>query len=220
MMLLRLELGSWTAAKPGRLPWANEDACFTAAPFAAVFDGVSSAARSRDYATVLAQSSRSFLLKSADTTGEIGWGSQAQQTLRCACTAGARIDGASTACLLRFDLERCVVACYNLGDCGFLLLEPGGPVPRVIGRSSPKIHADGTPFQLAGACGISDAVTSGALTSHALAAGQLALCFSDGLSGNLSPAEVADIVGRTPGLAPTRLARRLATEAQRRGTVR
>ena len=209
---LLLRAGAHSVAKPGRLPWANEDACFVAPPCLAVFDGVSAAPRSRDYAATLARSVRAGLRQGDDL----------RQALRRAANTAAHIRGASTACVVRFDFEHTVVSCFNLGDSGFMLLSPplaqGGSM-RIVGHSTQQAHAGGAPFQLAGAAGISDSVSSGAQSSYALDAGQVALCFTDGLSRNLNARSIAEIVAGAPQLAPNRLARLLVEEATRRGSV-
>ncbi|KAL1527814.1 hypothetical protein AB1Y20_009197 [Prymnesium parvum] len=217
---LRLELGHSSLPKLWHAPWRNEDAFFAAPPFAAVFDGVSAKPLSRLYATRLALRARRAL---ADGGAEGEWASQAQRALRVAASSVEATDGACTACVVRFDLPRRCVACYNLGDSGFLLLEPAAPPRRgvaVVCRSSTRVHADGSPFQLAGAAGISDSVASGAVASHRLSAGQVALCFTDGLLQNLTTEDVARIVSSGPTLSASRLAALLARAAMKHGGVR
>lgn len=217
---LQLELGSSSLAKPGRLPWANEDASFTARPFAAVFDGVSAAPRSRAFAATLATATRDVLVAEGP---DGSWSAQAQYALRRAASAAASINGAATACLVRFDLARGQVDCFNLGDSGFLLLGPTTSTAtglRVLGRSVARVHRDGAPFQLAGGAGVSDSVTSGLVSTHQLAAGQIALCFTDGLSRNLPTDEIARLVERSARLPPARMASLLAREAMARDRAR
>jgi serine/threonine protein phosphatase PrpC/uncharacterized protein (DUF1499 family) len=220
-MALSLDIGACTIGRPGAPPWSNQDAYFTVSNrFAGVFDGVSAAPASRAYAQALASSTRSGLCKNCH--GE-SWKVQAVGALQQATRVADGIDGASTVCLLRFDLtdQRPRVSSFNLGDSGFLLLSPStGGRMTVTGRSSPLRHTGGAPFQLAGRGRLTDEARAGAVTSHTFAQDQLALCFTDGLSANLPAAEIGELAASCEGMSAAAVATRLAKAAHRRGIVR
>ena len=225
-MLLRFTSSSSSIARQPLLPWTNEDAAFTSARFFGVFDGVSQAPSSRAFSRCVADSTRAQLLEAErDGYGDEPWPGQAQSVLRRAASAASKIDGAATACLLRLDAERQRCAIYNLGDSGFLLLSPvnsrsgGGITFRVSARSSPRIHREGSPYQLAGGTSLySDSPSSGAAAAHALQPGCIALLHTDGLLDNLGLEEVEACCARTArkggGAA---IAKALAEEAKRAG---
>ena len=213
---LSVTFGAHTIARG--LPWANQDAHCLAPPFhAACFDGVSSAPRSRPYAAALAKHSRTQLMQNGDGA----WSVSAQQALRQAERAAAGIAGASTACLIRVDLERKILGCYHLGDGGLLLLSRRRDGTMAIsGRSVGRTHTDGSPFQLGGGGCLSDRVSDGLCSSYPLSPGQIALCYTDGLSQNLEVDEIVSLVGAASEAEPAAaIARRLAAAGRRRGTV-
>lgn len=179
---MRFALGAHSLARPGGLPWYNQDASFCSSSCAGVFDGVSAATRSRDFAQRLAAVCGKELAAGADEP----WPGLAHRALRRARDRASAIDGAATACLVRFDASRATLSAYNLGDSGFLLFEPAdGGTARLRARSASRVHADGAPYQLGGGGFFSDEPTSGVASTHALSAGAICVLHTDGLTDNL-----------------------------------
>ena len=87
----------------------------------------------------------------------------------------------------------------------------------VSGRSLPKLHRAGMPYQLASRGALSDSVSSGVTASNTLKAGQYVVVYSDGLSDNMSPTDVAEFIRESGSMQTKTLAKRLAIEAQSRG---
>lgn len=161
------------------------------------------------------------LVREADC--DAPWKSQATRVLEAAAREAAGIEGAATACLLRFDSERAQLSAFNLGDSGFLLFAPPPPSAvatrrRVAYRSSSQLHRDGSPFQLVGGAksDLSDSPSSALASTHPLQPGMVALIHSDGLLDNLDVDEVSGIVGGEGFRGAGALARRLATAASER----
>ena len=214
---LRVTSATVSLPKPGRLPWANEDAVFAAHPFYGVFDGVSSARNSRAYARQLAGSSKAALQSARDDE----WPSAARTALTKAAAAAAKIEGASTASLLKVDTTRRLLFSYNLGDSGFLLFAPvpeQSSVARISARSARMVHSGGSPYQLAGgSCGyITDKPSDGRGATHPLLPGCVAVLHSDGLLDNLSLEEVGAIIASKQPSDVAGIARTLATKASER----
>ena len=152
---------------------------------------------------------------SRTATCDEAWASQARRCLGTAeKAAGAIRGGASTACVCRIDLDRRTLGSYNLGDSGFMVVSDKG----VSARSLPKLHREGMPYQLASHGTLSDKVSAGVTASHSLKAGQYVVVCSDGLTDNMSPADIGEFFAEFAGKMRTKqLARRLAVEAQSRG---
>ena len=107
-----------------------------------------------------------------------------------------------------------VLHALNLGDSGFMVVSDKG----VSARSLPKLHREGMPYQLASRGTLSDKVSAGVTASHTLKAGQYVVVCSDGLTDNMSPADIGEFFAEFAGKMRTKqLARRLAVEAQSRG---
>ena len=213
---LRVSIGAASVPKSVN-PLANQDAHFAlndgSMACLGVFDGVSAAPRSRAYARKLASSLSAELSRTA--TCDEAWASQARRCLGTAeKAAGAIRGGASTACVCRIDLDRRTLGSYNLGDSGFMVVSDKG----VSARSLPKLHREGMPYQLASRGTLSDKVSAGVTASHTLKAGQYVVVCSDGLTDNMSPADIGEFFAEFAGKMRTKqLARRLAVEAQSRG---
>ena len=60
---------------------------------------------------------------------------------------------------------------------------------------------------------------SGASSTFAVREGDVLLCFTDGLSANLAPAEMAELVGANANRSAEATARALATAARQRARV-
>lgn len=214
---LRVSIGAASVPKSAINPLKNQDAHFAlndgSMACLGVFDGVSAAPRSRAYARKLASSLSAELSRTA--TCDEAWASQARRCLGTAeKAAGAIRGGASTACVCRIDLDRRTLGSYNLGDSGFMVVSDKG----VSARSLPKLHREGMPYQLASRGTLSDKVSAGVTASHTLKAGQYVVVCSDGLTDNMSPADIGEFFAEFAGKMRTKqLARRLAVEAQSRG---
>ena len=108
----------------------------------------------------------------------------AARVLESAARGARRIDGAATACLLRFDASSGRLSAYNLGDSGFMLFSPPAP-SRLAARSTPQSHAgNGAPYQLVGGsrAAYSDPASAGVASSFALTEGMVVLAHTDGLT--------------------------------------
>ena len=211
---MRVSSGVCSIAKAW--PWANQDASFSTNRCFGVFDGVSAAPQSREYAQLLASSTRAQLMQAQrDGFGEEPWPGQAQAVLRRAAAAAKGLNGAATSCMIRLDGDKGRLAVYNLGDSGFLLFSPSADGFRVCARSSPRTHSDGTPYQLAGGASLlTDSPNSGVGATHTMAPGMVALLHTDGLLDNLDVDEIVEIVSRRRNAGAAALARALAEQAR------
>ena len=89
---------------------------------------------------------------------------------------------------------------------------------RISARSSPRIHKEGSPYQLAGGTSLySDSPSSGAAAAHALQPGCIALLHTDGLLDNLGLEEVEACCARSRKGGGAAIAKTLAEEAKRAG---
>ena len=192
-----VDVGTATASK--LLPFENKDAFFSAPPrYFGVFDGVSQCPQSRAFAQTLAKESSAAL--SRLQVREDDFGPQAADALLAAATVAVKYDGCSTACLLRLDLDGPVpqVSCYNLGDCGVMLLRSGQASSLTVAEcTEAKVHANGAPYQLGGERWETDSVDDGESFTFDLLDGDVLLAFTDGLGDNLQQAEIAQIVSST-----------------------
>ena len=105
------------ASKSRLLPIENKDSFFSAPPnFYGVFDGVSQCPQSRAYSQTLAKVACAKLCEK----GAVGsWSEQVTVAMREACVAAQDFSGASTALIMRMDLnqEQPQASWFNLGDC-------------------------------------------------------------------------------------------------------
>ncbi len=222
-MKLRFSAAAHTIARPGGLPWSNQDAHFCGRGVYGVFDGVSTAARSREYAAKLAATCAGALGRGAE---DEPWPGCAADALKRAQREASAIDGASTACLLKIDTERGIACGFNLGDSGFLLFETDaaadgdGGRARLRASSAARVHGDGAPYQLGGGSCISDAVSSGVPSSHPIGAGTVALLHTDALTDNLDDDEICEIVGSAARRPAAEIAKSAASAAHRKGASR
>ena len=110
---MRVSSGVCSIAKAW--PWANQDASFSTNRCFGVFDGVSAAPQSREYAQLLASSTRAQLMQAQrDGFGAEPWPGQAQAVLRRAAAAAKGLNGAATSCMIRLDGDKGRLAVYNL----------------------------------------------------------------------------------------------------------
>jgi len=210
-----LDFGSATVGKIS--PQDNKDASFSLAPsFYGVFDGVSQGPQSRAYAQTLAQESLAVLSAAGS---DVAWADQARSALLQGTQAADGYSGMSTALLLRIDLEQAKACTYSLGDCCCLVLrkEEGGLV--VGDCSCVQYHDNGAPYQFGGAEWISDTIDDGEFESFDVGAGDVVLCFSDGVSGNLALNDIAKIVNECATQSAEVVAQTVVNEAQERKLV-
>lgn len=218
------DAGAFSVPRAGRLPIENKDAFFVAPPtFFGIFDGVSACPQSRAYAQALAKTSLAALQRSGSNAGDFT--SQASAALSRAASEADNYSGASTAMILRMDLDtdEPQVCGFNVGDCTCMVLRPEGDgklaVDEDSGLTTPRFHENGAPFQLAGRDWQSDSVSDGDSFAFGVGAGSVVLCCTDGLTCNLSPADVATIVSSSAAQPAKAVAEKLANEAKRRGVV-
>ena len=205
-----------------RLPFENQDAYFCTPPrFYGIFDGVSQCPQSRAYARTLAQYTSTWLSREATDGGSFR--DQAEQALEYASEKAQRTDGASTALLLRIDLEqeKPQASVYTLGDCTCMLLRTNREGTRAVTVidscvEACKFHDNGAPFQLAGGNFISDQVSDGEDQVFGVAEGDVLCLFTDGITNNLKPQELASLVGPLSSQSCTSMAETIANEARQR----
>jgi len=213
-----VDVGVYSAAK--LLPIENKDAYFAAPPhFFGVFDGVSQCKQSRSFAQTLAKTSCAKLGRSVD--GELM--DQLQPALWQALGDAQGFSGCATVCMMRVDLQRetPVLGCYNLGDSGCMVLRPGDDSAAwtVAERTDDKLHSSGAPYQLGGLDWKTDRIEDGLTYAFELAEGDAVLCFSDGLSSNLAPPEIARVAAECAAQPAAELAKRLVETARAKKLV-
>ena len=204
------------------LPFENKDAFFSAPPnFYGVFDGVTQCPQSRPFAQTLAKTACAELL----ATGVRGsWSEQAREALEQASVTAGEFSGASTACMLRVDLdqEEPQLCCFNLGDSACMVLRPSEDQPGsfiVAYTSEAKMHSNGAPYQLGGRNWQSDAPQAGESFTFGVAAGDVVLCYSDGLDNNLAPPDIVQIASQCRAQPVQVMAKTLAEAARQRRQV-
>jgi len=213
-----VDVGTFSAAK--RLPFENQDAFFSAPPsLCGVFDGVSQCPQSRAFAQALAKSSCDSL---RGREGEGEFAEQVQLALGKATEAAQGFKGATTACVVRFELdqEQPRLSGYAIGDseCMVLRSKDGGAMS--VAEVSPvKFHENGAPYQLAGKGFITDSSEDGVDFAFDLFAGDIVLCYSDGICDNLEPEEIAEIVGASGREPAQAMAREIVRAARAAGWV-
>ena len=194
---LALSVTDAGAASVAKLqPIRNNDAFLFAPPrFYGVFDGVSACPESRAYAQTLAKTFGDTLVR-RDAIGNFNI--QARIALKAATKKANTFKGASTVCVVRVDTERAppTAYCYNIGDSTAMVLRPSAEDPAslvVANATTAKTHDNGAPYQLAGRTFQSDKVEDGETFAFEVGAGDVVLCFTDGISCNLEPPEIAKI---------------------------
>jgi len=189
-------------------PKDNKDAYFMAPPnHFGVFDGVSQGPESRVFAQTLASEADAYLSSGAGGV----WDTQAPAALLRGTTKAASVSGMSTALLLKMDLEAQTVCTYNLGDCCCLVVRGGSEVGDI---TAVTYHDNGAPFQLAGGDWISDDVEDGTAETFNVRSGDVVLCFSDGVTGNLALNDIAKVVGGCAGQPAETIAQTVAERAR------
>jgi len=213
-----LKVADFGAASVGKIsPQDNKDAFFSVAPhFYGVFDGVSQGQESRAYAQTLAKESIAAL---SESSMEDNWTDLARRALLQGTQAADSYSGMSTALLLQIDLARAQACTYSLGDCCCLVLrEEQGQL--VVGDCScVQYHDNGAPYQFGGSEWISDSVDDGEFETFAISAGDVLLCFSDGVSGNLALNDIAQIVNSCAAQSAETVAQTVVNEARERQLV-
>ena len=204
------------------LPFENKDAFFSAPPnFYGVFDGVSQCPQSRPFAQTLAKAACARLL----ATGVRGsWSEQAMLALEQASATAYEFSGAATACMLRVDLdqEEPQLCCFNLGDSMCMVLRPSEEQPGsfvIASTSEAKFHSNGAPYQLGGRQWQSDMPQAGDSFTFGIAAGDVVLCFTDGLNNNLAPPDIVQIASQCRTQPVQVMAKTLADAARQRRQV-
>jgi serine/threonine protein phosphatase PrpC len=132
--------------------------------------------------------------------------------------------GCSTACILRLDLraEQPRVNVYNLGDCACMVLraseEARGSLA-VAEMSEARMHSSGAPYQLGGLGWKTDLIEDGLTFDFDVESGDVVLAYSDGVSGNLPPDEIALLVGQCASKGAAAIAQTLVEAARKRRVV-
>ena len=182
------------------LPFENKDAYFTAPPnFYGVFDGVSSMPQSRVYAQTLAKTSCDTLLQSQRGNPKGEWTAQACSALTAATAAAQEYRGSSTAILLKMELEQSPpLACvYSVGDCQTLVLRKaaGAEEYAIAETTIDKIHPEnGAPYQFGGEKLQTDKPEDGDAYAFEVLPGDILLCYTDGITDNMQPAEIETLI--------------------------
>lgn len=209
-----VDVGVFSASK--LLPIENKDALFAAPPhFYGVFDGVSQCRQSRSFAQTLAKTACSKLGSRID--GDLM--EQLQPALWEALGKAQSFSGCSTVCMVRLDLEQQECGCYNLGDSGCMVLRRENGAVVVAESSDAKMHPSGAPYQLGGLDWKTDRIEDGLTFKFAVAEGDVVICYTDGLSSNLDPLEIAQIVSDCAAQPAAELAKRLVEAARRKKVV-
>ena len=211
-----IDVGAFSAAK--LLPIENKDAFFASPPhFYGVFDGVSQCPQSRSFAQTLAKTACAKL--GSSVRGELM--DQVQPALWQALGDAQQYKGCSTACVMRVDLQReqPVLGCFNLGDCVCMVLRPGESALAVAETTDIKMHANGAPYQLGGLGWKTDKIEDGLTFSFDVNAGDVVLCFSDGVANNLTPDEIAQISSACARQPASELAKTLVESARQKKLV-
>jgi len=199
-------------------PKENQDAYFLSPPsFYGVFDGVSQGSASREYAQMLARESNAFF--SGGGGGGANWKHQARIALLLGTQKASSLSGMSTALLLRLDLDQQQLCTYGLGDCCAVVLRENSGSLQVADVTGVNYHDNGAPFQLAGGDWISDSVDDGDAETFNVAAGDVVVSFSDGVTGNLALNDVAKIVSGCAGQSAEATAQEIAEQARAAGLV-
>lgn len=217
LVLNVVDAGVASAAK--LRPNDNKDAFFTSAPsFFGVFDGVSQCPESREYARLLAIESRAAL-RSSDPTSS--WDDQVRGALQQATQKADRLSGSSTALLVRMDLDQPQPqACtYAMGDTTCVLLRQQKGSTVVGDCSAVTYHDNGAPFQFGGAEWKSDGVGDGVIERFDVGVGDVLVCCSDGVTGNLALNDIAQIVDSCAAQSAEALAQVIVFEAQKRNII-
>ena len=214
-----VDVGAFSASK--LLPFENKDAFFVSPPYyCGVFDGVSQCPQSRSFAVTLAKTSCAALSGSRPS-GEIM--EQMQPVLWNALGQAQDYSGCSTACLVRLDLqqEQPQVSCLNLGDSTCMVLRPseGAGALTVADVTVPKLHSSGAPYQFGGLKWKTDKTEDAETFCYDVGSGDVVLCYSDGVSNNVKPDEIAAIVNECRGAPAQEMAQRLVETARQRKIV-
>lgn len=221
-----VDVGSASVAKKSF--YDNNDAFFVSPPnFYGVFDGVSACPESREFARMLADTTQDALSRvdSSLRPGEdrvaraLSFRRQAQSALQKACQRASFLSGASTALIVQLQLEGEPLAfAYNVGDCTSLVLRAsatGSGRMLVVSSTKPRYHKNGAPYQVAGKGFQSDRPEDGESFAFGVRAGDTVLCFTDGVSGNLKPDEIARIASRDEAKASAAALAKTLVEAAR-----
>mmetsp|Transcript_9333 Transcript_9333/g.25427 ORF Transcript_9333/g.25427 Transcript_9333/m.25427 type:complete len:296 (-) Transcript_9333:103-990(-) len=238
---IRIRAASFSRAKPGRLPFTNEDASFVNPTSFGVLDGVSSAKGSRAYSRGVAQRLRGRLsLRTVEACLPRDWARLAEESLehaRHTPTVGGACTATVAAVLPAAEASDAAIWCASsLGDSGAMLFLPmyagSRSSYRLASRTSNGMHAPNCPYQMpADPARLASVRTqpiprptaprqgpAGVLAANrsGKASPAIGLLYSDGLVDNVSEAEICDEVSRRAGNQhPIELARALVHRASR-----